>query len=1563
MTIEEYNKYIENNDFKNAEIWLLNKLESEPENTFFYFELSKIYFNTGRLENAADLIKLLIVSHPENFDYQLSYALINVELKNYDIAEEAYNNAILLSPNNDVVNYNYGVLLSKIEQYDKAITYYQNAINLNPNFEQAYYNCGEALIKIYRLDDAVNYLIKCLEINDKNTDAIYNLAIAYERKKNFILAIKYYNETLKINPNHHEARWNKSLLLLREGNYREGFQDYEVRLEKRELTRTDINYPEWKGESLKNKTILVYYEQGYGDFFQFVRYLEILAADAEKIILEVKPELQKLARSLTFVHKFCNKYDKQDEKIDYQIACLSLANLYHSQSDKLPDYKPYLHALPESVKKFSELMDTLKYKVGFLWTGNKFPVNNRIRHTELKYFETLIKNFPQINFYSIQFGEDADELNTLNYPNVFDYNDHINDFNDTAAIIENLNLVITIDTSVAHLAGALGKESWLLLSNSPDWRWFAGQEYSDWYPRTKFYRSSITRGWDQPFELINKDLQKLCEHQDENVVSSKKEIIRLINNNDLEPALNIINSKLSQNEFDYYYYSATISLMSNDFISAENILRQVKTIQQDEVRYLNLLASIKLKQFKMDEAINLYSKVLKIKDDSFEAISNIVIIKINIKDFEDVDFYINKLLILYPQNYLGYYYQAIVQFENKNFNEAEKYFVRALNYQPDSIDVINSLVFLYLETNRLDEANVLLNSVILEEDINTLNNKAKYYLLKEEFNKAKDLFLRIIKLYPENYDAKINLAYVYFLLKDFEESLNLYLELDNQFHNSELCFNIGVTFQELGELEKSYSYLKQAVEMSPDNHKYHIALAEVLLLEEDYENGWIENEWRHQEVYYSGQICKTDNFDLNKIGGKKILIYDEQGYGDIFQFVRYIKLLKEKGATTIFQVRKDLINIFDEQTYIDVVTDQYDKTDYDYAFHLMSIPHIIYKSINTPLENVPYLYINKTKKLDSKKIKTGIVWKGKQFPVHNRKRHIELDEIKKIFELEHLDFYSLQLEITNEEKSIFEQFNNIKDLAKNISDFYDTAEIFNDLDIIITVDTAVAHLAGAMNKKVILMLPTVPDWRWLMETGSSPWYPNTIIFRQEKRGEWNSVIEKIYNYLLKEHLSENGPEVIDIQQNINDNKLDLALRKIQKLINVDQANPEVYNLLGILYSKIDNGQKAIEYFTKSLELNPSNFKVKLNLANMIFHTGEISQALNNYRMLYNENTNSVELLYNYGVALTEIADYKKAYEVFVKACKINPEFPEAQFNKGLIDLRFGNYKDGWNGYNWCKKVHPEKYKKLSKPEWKGEALQNKKLFIYSGQGLGDVIQFSRYFKLVKELGAEIYFECYKNLIELIDLYGVVDHLIVKNKNFIEPEEYDYQIELMSLPKVFKTTINSVPAPAEKLKEIPIAKLESKKLKVGLTWSGNPDHKYAQLKSINPDLLFPKLIKENIKYYNFQFDCPEEIKTKYFEKYGVYDIFTKPRAFLETAEYMNAMDIIITIDTSAAHLAGTLGKKVWLLLNKTADWRWIVDEKTTPWYKSMKIFWQTENGKWNTVLDEINRELKKLVDKK
>jgi len=469
------------------------------------------HYQAGNLQQSEAIYREILKVNQNNADVFFYLGLTLQTKGQLDDALACYQKAVELRDTFFTAYNNIGNILQKKGQIDEAMTYYQKALQINPNFPEAYNNLGTIFKDKGQIDEAMTYYQKALQINPNFSAAYNNLGSTFRDKGQIDEALTCYQKAINLNPNFVEAHWNMAFTLLLNGNFKEGWKEYEWRWKFLDHYLDHITQPLWDGSNIKGRTVLLHAEQGLGDTIQFIRYAKLVAQLGARVIVGCQKELARIVQTVEGIDKVI-PYGDPFPEFDLHCPLLRLPLLFGTTLESIPREIPYIAVDPLSVINWKEKIQnqhSTKFKIGLVWAGRPSHINDRNRSFSLEIFSPFA-GLSNISFYSLQKGEAAKQAkNPPQGLQLIDFTDEIKDFTDTAAFIQNLDLIISADTAVAHLSGAIGKSVWTLLPFSPDWRWMLNREDSPWYPTMRLYRQPSFGDWKSVIDRISAELKKI----------------------------------------------------------------------------------------------------------------------------------------------------------------------------------------------------------------------------------------------------------------------------------------------------------------------------------------------------------------------------------------------------------------------------------------------------------------------------------------------------------------------------------------------------------------------------------------------------------------------------------------------------------------------------------------------------------------------------------------------------------------------------------------------------------------------------------------------------------------------------------------------------------------------------------------------------------------------------------------------------------------------------------------------------------------------------------------------
>ena len=485
-------------------------------------EISVALQSAGLLEEMAEFNRLLAGLRPNDAPPLFRQALALLLAGRTREAVAPLEAGLKLAPDYPLGRNNLAAALSRLgEREDEALALLQAAVAANPAEAEAWINLGPALVNAMRLDEALEAAPRGVALAPENAMAHDNLGIVLREARRWPEALSHLQRALALRPDHPKYKLDLGLLQLLLGDYANGWEGYEWRwqfTQDRRDSRPVLPGPPWQGEPLAGKTLLLWGEEGQGDVLQFCRFVPMMAdyvhARGGRVVWNAFPRFGDLLRRSLGGHvdAYVTGGIPLLPPFDYELGLLSQARFFHTREETIPATVPYVRPDPERVAAWGERLGAEpRLKVGLVWTGSPEQGRNPYRSVTARLFgEHLAAISGEVAFYSLQVGGEA-EVGAARGAGfeIIDHTGALQTYDDTAALVENLDLVVTICTSVAHLAGAMGKPTWIILDTNPHWVWGTDRLDSLWYPTVRLYRQARFGDWSAPLDAIARDLQGL----------------------------------------------------------------------------------------------------------------------------------------------------------------------------------------------------------------------------------------------------------------------------------------------------------------------------------------------------------------------------------------------------------------------------------------------------------------------------------------------------------------------------------------------------------------------------------------------------------------------------------------------------------------------------------------------------------------------------------------------------------------------------------------------------------------------------------------------------------------------------------------------------------------------------------------------------------------------------------------------------------------------------------------------------------------------------------------------
>lgn len=1345
-----------------AEALYVRILKDDAENVDALQLLGVIRHQHKDFASAERLYRQAIRIQPRYVQAWTNLGLLMQETQRWNDARECFGNAVAIDPASAPSWNSLGRILVKTGDIPGAEDAYRQAIGRDSNYAEAYNNLGTVLARRGDRRGARAFLDMALAKDPGYVSPLTNIGRLHREEGHLDDAEAAYRRALAIDPHAVNAHWGLAHVLLLRGDFPPGWVEYEWRWCLEEQPRIPVRpEPVWQGEPCEGRHMIISAEQGLGDAIQFVRYVTMVLRRGARVTLVVSQPLVRLMQGIPGIAVVASA-DAPGISGDLQCALLSLPRIFGTTLSSIPVQNPLLRAREDVRRSWRTRCDQdgPGFKVGIAWAGSPTHENDAQRSVPPGLLERL-SNVAGVRLYSLQVNDPSRAEQMIGgLRGMVDHTALLHDVAETAGLLEQLDLVVTVDTMIAHLAGAMGKPVWVLLPYAPDWRWLLGRGDSPWYATARLFRQTSEGDWDEVLDRVSTSLRQCAVPAD---------------------------------------------------LSHAVALHEHGQVGEAEQRYRAVLHAD-------------------------------------------------------PDNWEAQYLLAVARHQQGDYREAI-----ALGR--------------HLTTTR----------PFFPEAYNTLGNSLRK---NGDLIGAEDVLRKAITLRPEYTDAHYNLGGCLcdaWRLDEAAEEFLIVLRLDPAYVKA--VNNLGLVRYRQGRIEEATQYLRHALSQNKEFVDAHWNLAHALLHSGQYGEGWQEFEWRWRMPAF--QLMASSHhrprWQGEDLGGRRLLVWSEQGYGDTLQYARFLPALLHRGGEVLFECHPLVAPVISSIQGVTVVLRGAPLPEYDLQIPLLSLPVALdWKA--PPQTAVPYLRPSaravdrwaEELSIAGDRLRIGIVWSGSTTNPEGRFRSIPLELFVGLSGIADLFFVNLQKDEAGAafRSSAFAASG--CDWTDRLVDFGETAALIEQLDLVITVDTAVAHLAGALGRQVWVLLAAACDWRWGAGARTTPWYPSARLYRQPGHGEWTEVIEEVRRDLT------------------------LVASQIRVPWNIRQDH-----LVRVRLNEFD----------------PESFSSWNNI----------------------------------GVAVLESGHPREAAAPFQQALALDPENARGHLNLAFAQLVDGQWNDGLENYEWRLKTDEgsSSLRPYTQPRWGGQPLRGKRLFLYAEQGFGDAIQCVRYAWLLAQSGARVVLEVRSELARLMQHAPGISQVIVRGD---EAPPFDYHCPLLSLPYAFHTTPGTVPARTPYLiagnEQLVVWKKRidsaGSGLRIGVCWSGNMRFIADADRSVTPEMLCSVLPGNDacvipLVKSNAVLTPPEGLAAGRW-----IDLTSNIQDFADTAALITYLDLVVTVDTAVAHLAGALGKPVFMVVPFAPDWRWLRSGNTTPWYPTMQLFRQTHRGSWDDPLDRARAALAAFV---
>jgi len=1057
---------------------------------------------------------------------------------------------------------------------------------------------------------------------------------------------------------------------------------------------------------------------------------------------------------------------------------------------------------------------------------------------------------------------------------------------------------------------------------------------------------------------------------------------------------------------------------AGDREGAEAAYREILATDPDNADALHLLGLVRIEQGRNEEGARLIGQAVELRPGVAVYRGNLGNVLVRLHRQEEAMQHYEEALRLDPNFPSGHNNLGNALRNVGRLADAIVHYERACALRPDFAEAWNNLGIALTESARHGDAIAAFERALSlrPQYPEALNNFGNVLHESGASDRAIESFHQALALSPGDAGAHNNLSIVLHDLGQVDEAIAGYrraVTLKPDY--AEAWNNLGSALADQCRIDEAIDCYRRALALRPDYPGASYNLSNALLLRGELREGFrlYEHRWEGtKDARGARRKVRCPQWQGEPLEGRSIFLHAEQGFGDTLQFVRYVPMVAARGARVVVECQPELKRLLRCVPGVAVLLGRGETVPAcDLHSPLLSLPHAFGTELATVPCDVPYLRAPPAlvaaaaeRFEDDATLRVGLVWRGEAKNRVDRRRSLSLDRLRALADLQGVRFYSLQLGSGRSELAGPDALQGVVDLTEGVADFADTAALVEHLDLVITVDTAIAHLAGALGKSVWMLCRFDSEWRWMLERSDSPWYPSMRIFRQSRPGDWEIPLARLRS-ALAEVLEGKAPAVParsmrEAQSVFHSGDLAAAASRLRALAAEHPSAADAANNLGCVLQAMGRSAEAAREYRRALGLNPRFAGALNNLATVHQERGDTTHAVRLYRRSLAFDPGYVEARNNLGLALQgdgdlaaareeflraarsagkhadtwyhlgnlekAAGDFEKAAQSYRRAIEHSPDHARAHWNLALSLLYLGRYEEGWEEYEWRWRSPDFRHlrREFAAPGWDGLAAPEKTLLVYAEQGLGDTLQFVRFVELARARVRRIVFECQPALVALIERCAGVDQVVARGEAL---PAHDMRAALLGLPRLLGVKAESVDvrvpylhAPGTNVREWRERIPACSGLRVGLVWQGDPGHPADARRSLAPDVMGGLGGIPGVRFFSLQKPSPQR-RPDLPPIEGIVDLAPALADMAQAAAAIEHLDLVVTVDTAVAHLAGGLGKPVWLLCRHEAEWRWQLGREDSPWYPTMRIFRESTPGTWPDVIRRVKSGIQRLLE--
>jgi tetratricopeptide (TPR) repeat protein len=866
-----------------------------------------------------------------------------------------------------------------------------------------------------------------------------------------------------------------------------------------------------------------------------------------------------------------------------------------------------------------------------------------------------------------------------------------------------------------------------------------------------------------------------------------------------------------------------------------------------------------------------------------------------------------------------------------------------------------------------------------------------------EYGEARRCHERAIELAPQSADAHYNLGLTFRDEGQLSRAVECFLKaacLRPEFPDAHA--NLANTYEDLACFPQAQAAFERALRLSPDSPLVHFNRALALLRQGDLVRGWPEYEWRWR---HNGKprIFSEPEWEAAADREQTVLIYSEQGIGDEVMFASCFGEVISRSGRCLIECDSRLLRLFARSfpaTTIFPRTGQIDPRaagvpKWDRQIAAGSLPRLLRPRFESFPKQTGYLVPDRDQVREWQErfqrlaagLVVGIAWRGGKDPATRRRRSTTLAQWAPLFRIPGVAFVNLQygdcaLELEQARRDLGAKLHDWPD-ADPLGDLDRPAAQVAALDLVISVDNAAVHLAGALNVPVWTLLPFASDWRWFTDSSQTRWYSSMRLFRQhEAEGnherKWRDVFDEVAQ-ALSELANTRAAEDYDRGTRFQEaGQLAEAIDCLRRSAALRPNDSHTLNNLGVAWREAGRPELAEAAYRAALACDPQSSAIWFNLGNSHREANRLEDSVHCYQRALESAPRDHKILVNLAVALKDLHRFPEALGCLDRALGDIPDLAAARFDRSLIWLTQGNFAAGWDEYEWRLESETQTYRATRRAD--GVSLVGKTVRILAEQGIGDQVMFASCLPEIAHVATACIVECDPRLVPLFarsfpNIQVVARASVNREAQADMTEDASEVTEFLgSLPRYMRRRLEDFPATIGFLKASPpgVASWRARLsrggggFKVGIAWRGGKDRETQNKRSIGLEEWGPLFQVPGIRFFNLQHGPAAEEAAVARDRFGLnLDDGTDCDPLRNLDDFcakIAALDLVISVDNSTVHLAAALGRPVWTLLPFSADWRWMLERESTPWYPTMRLLRCRSAGDWADVMRRTARLL-------